>query len=151
QSLMCLRPGGDACVLGVVERAASPVAAGAGPDCPQIDVCILRKDIKDGCADTLRAALLLSLHLHRREGEAAAAATLHRLLGLRPRGPTAVSASLIRRFVLCFCVGSGVPSGDCASGAGSVTGSAVPSINVHRLALRHILPQRSERLVQLLI
>jgi hypothetical protein len=38
-----------------------------------------------------------------------------RLLGLRSRGPTAVSTSLIRRFDLCFCLGSGVASGDCAS------------------------------------
>jgi len=34
-----------------------------------------------------------------------------RILGLRSRGPTAVSTSLIRRFDLCFCVGSGVASG----------------------------------------
>ena len=68
--------------------------------------------------------------------EVAAAATLHRLLGLRSRGPTAVSASLIRRFVLCFCVGSGVASGDCASGAGSATGLALPSITFAAAARR---------------
>src|SRR5262245_31229511 len=77
---------------------------------------------------------LISPHLRQREGEVAATATLHRLLGSRSRGPTAVSASLIRRFDLCFCLGSGVASGDCASGAGSATGSAVPLITTFAMA-----------------
>src|SRR5262249_51122237 len=88
--------------------------------------------------------------------EVAVAATIHRLLGLRSLGPTAVSASLIRRFVLCFCLGSGVASGDCASGA---TGSAVPLItfspnHVFAASLARAasyLAQRIESRVQLLI
>ena len=84
-------------------------------------------------------------------GEVAATATLHRLLGLRSRGPTAVSASLIRRFDLCFRVGSGVASGDCASGAGSATGSAVPLITFLAGARRELSRATHRESRQLLI
>jgi hypothetical protein len=74
-----------------------------------------------------------------------------RILGLRSRGPTAVSTSLIRRFDLCFCGGSGVASGGTAPREPGATGSAVPSITFAASPARAASISRNASRVQLLI
>ena len=69
------------------------------------------------------------------------------ILGVRSRGLTAVSASLIRRFDLCFCLGSGVASGGLRLGSRQRHRLRSSINHVHALGgtLRHELAQHLQR------